>query len=408
MKYLVMECHPGYAVLLDEDGRFLKAANLQYEIGQTVYDPVLMKETPEKQRHTVRWISSGVAAIAACILLFFGIGYYQNYIQLYSSIYLTINPKVQMDLNRQGTVVELTGTNEDGKKLLEGYDGRGKDKVTVADELIDRAIEMGFLAEGGQVSFSIDSPDDVLFQEYGTELRTEVMEHLDGRIAVTLEIVNHKNAEKEEGQESAFSQQTSSQPAVTSSSSSEPAQPTVTPPTSSGSTGYDDTDYGPNNDGVTDYTPPASSTPPPADTDYGPGNDGVTDYTPPASSTPAPADTDYGPGNDGVTDYTPPASSTPAPADTDYGPGNDGVTDYTPPASSAPPPADTDYGPGNDGVTDYTPPASSAPAPADTDYGPNNDGVTDYTDGNTDYDPDNGDDDDDDDNNDWDDDEDDD
>ncbi len=52
MSYLVMECHPGYAVLLDEEGRFLKAANLRYEIGQTVYDPVLMKETPERQRHT--------------------------------------------------------------------------------------------------------------------------------------------------------------------------------------------------------------------------------------------------------------------------------------------------------------------------------------------------------------------
>ena len=51
MSYLVMECHPGYAVLLDEEGRFLKAANLRYETGQTVYDPVLMKETPERQRH---------------------------------------------------------------------------------------------------------------------------------------------------------------------------------------------------------------------------------------------------------------------------------------------------------------------------------------------------------------------
>ena len=50
-----------------------------------------------------------------------------------------------MDLNRRGTVVELTGTNEDGEVLLDGYDGRGKDKVTVADELIDRAIDMGFL-----------------------------------------------------------------------------------------------------------------------------------------------------------------------------------------------------------------------------------------------------------------------
>ena len=69
MNYLVMECHPGYAVLLDEEGRFLKAANLRYETGQTVYDSVLMKETPERQRHTVRWISSGIAAIAACLSL---------------------------------------------------------------------------------------------------------------------------------------------------------------------------------------------------------------------------------------------------------------------------------------------------------------------------------------------------
>ena len=97
MSYLVMECHPGYAVLLDEEGRFLKAANLRYEIGQTVYDPVLMKETPEKKRHTIRWGSSGIAAIAACFLLFFGFSYYQNYVQPYSSIYLTINPEVQMD-----------------------------------------------------------------------------------------------------------------------------------------------------------------------------------------------------------------------------------------------------------------------------------------------------------------------
>ena len=192
MSYLVMECHPGYAVLLDEEGRFLKAANLRYKTGQTVYNPVLMKEVPEKQ-HISRWIRSGIAAIAACFLLFFGFSYYQNYMQPYSSIYLTINPEVQMDLNRQGTVVRLAGTNEDGEILLEGYDGKGKDKVTVAGELIDRAIEQGFLSEGGQVSFSIDSPDDALFEEYGMELRTKVTEHLNGRITITIEIINHKD-----------------------------------------------------------------------------------------------------------------------------------------------------------------------------------------------------------------------
>ena len=292
MSYLVMECHPGYAVLLDEEGRFLKAANLRYEVGQTVYDPVLMKETAERQRRTMRWISSGIAAIAACFLLFFGIHYYQKYLQPYSSIYLTITPTVQMDLNRQGTVVRLTGINEDGKALLEGYDSKGKDKVTVADELIDRAIEMGFLSEGGQVSFSIDSPDDALFQEYGTELRTKVTEHLDGRITITIEITNHQDGQGQESPENSSSstpsQPSSSQPESTLPSSPEPSRPGNVPPTSSGSTDYDDTDYDLNDNNSTNYVPPSTSTPP-ADTDYDPGSDGVTDYTD--------GNTDYDPDN---------------------------------------------------------------------------------------------------------------
>ena len=69
------------------------------------------------------------------------------------------------------------------------------------------------------------------------------------------------------------------------------------------------TDYGPENDGVTDYG---------ADTDYGPNNDGVTDYG---------ADTDYGPDNDGVTDY-----------------GNDGASNYGDDGA-------TNYG--DDGATNY-------------------------------------------------------
>ena len=261
MSYLVMECHPGYAVLLDEEGRFFKAANLQYEVGQRVYDPVLMREEPQKQSHTIRWIGGAVAAIAACLLLVFGIGYYQNYLQPYSSIYLTINPEVQMDLNRQGTVVDLTGTNEDGEKLLEGYDGKGKDKVTVADELIDRAIAMGFLSEGGQISFSIDSPDEAMFQEYGMQLRTQVEEYLDGRMTVMIEIVNYQNGQREEAPEEVS---TTTTPLVTTTppaTTTTPPQttpattPAAPPPATSPSTGYGNTDYGPGSDGDSGYSP---------------------------------------------------------------------------------------------------------------------------------------------------------
>ncbi|MEM0530755.1 hypothetical protein WGC32_10510 [Zongyangia sp. HA2173] len=260
MSYLVMECHPGYAVLLDEEGRFFKAANLQYEVGQRVYDPVLMREEPQKQSHTIRWIGGAVAAIAACLLLVFGIGYYQNYLQPYSSIYLTINPEVQMDLNRQGTVVDLTGTNEDGEKLLEGYDGKGKDKVTVADELIDRAIAMGFLSEGGQISFSIDSPDEAMFQEYGMQLRTQVEEYLDGRMTVMIEIVNYQNGQGEEAPEEVSTTTplvTTTPPATTTTppQTTPATTPAAPPPATSPNTGYGNTDYGPGSDGDSGYSP---------------------------------------------------------------------------------------------------------------------------------------------------------
>ena len=310
MKYIVMECHPSYAVLLDEEGRFLKAANLHYETGQTIYNPVLMKEDPPRQS-ILRRATGGLAAAAACFLLLIGLRYYQNNMRVYSSIYLTINPEIQMDLNRKGEVIHLSGTNEDGRELLDGYDGKGKDKAAVTDELIDRAIEMGFLSEGGQISFSIDAPDETLIQEYGAELSSEVSRYLEGRFTITVEIINYQTGESESIQETTASPDTQE----TSAPASPPEQETAP--------AADDTDYGPNNDGVTDY----------GDTDYGPNNDGVTNYD----------DTDYGPNNDGVTNYD----------DTDYGPNNDGVTDYTAPAEAAPAPPAEDSGDSGYGDSSY-------------------------------------------------------
>ena len=301
MKYMVMECHTGYAVLLDEEGRFWKAADLHYEVGQTVENPLLMKQPqPSGRRRITRLVSSTVAAAAACLFLIFGFSYYQNYLRIYSSIYLSINPEVQMDLNRYGNVVRLTGTNEDGAKLLEGYSGRGKDKLTVADELIDRAIEMGFLSEGGQVSFFIDSPEDALFQEYGTELRAEINEHLDGRITITIEIVNYQNTPE------------------TESSVSETAAPPSAAPS----------------DGVTDYAPADDTEDDYGDTDYGPENDDDADDSAPVPAASSPA--------------VPSPSAPAAPAAESTPPDHtDGDTDYEPENAAAPVPDDDAAGDGD-------------------------------------------------------------
>ena len=279
MNYLVLECHPGYAILLDPEGRFVRAANLRYQVGQRVRDPVLMREQAPRTRHTVRWIGAALATAAACLLLFFGFHSYQNYWQVFSSIHLTINPAVQMDLNRQGTVVRVTGTNPDGEQLVEGYSGRGKDKVTVADELIDRAIEMGVLSEGGRVSFAIDSPDETLFEQYGIELRTEVENHLAGRMSVIIEIVPYQTKSSDQPQET--------EPPVSTAPPTIPQQPQ--PQSPENDSDYDD---GSGSNGASDY----------GNTADGPSQSTPAVTTPPVSNAPAPADTDYGTGNGGVTD----------------------------------------------------------------------------------------------------------
>ena len=330
MSYMVMECHPGYVILLDEEGRFLKAANLHYEVGQTVYDPILLRQTREKR--SWRWIGGGIGAVAACFLLFFGWSYYQNYMMPYSSIYLSINPQVCMELNRQGTVIRLTGTNDDGKTLLEGYDGKGKDKNTVAGELIDRAVEMGFLSEGGRVSFSIDAPDELLFQEYGVELRSEVTEHLEGRMVVAVEIVDYKQ-EVPPDADSAAGSLTPQQPA-----SSHPDYGT-----------YDGSDYG------TDYDEDHQDGDAPQNsTDY--GTDYGTDYR---ADDGAYSGSDYG--SDDQADEDEQNSS-------DYG------SDYQEKNAS-------DYG------ADYQ--EKTASDYSGSDYRSRDDDSTDYQDGSTDYDPDN-------------------
>ncbi len=323
MKYIVMECHPSYAVLLDEEGRFVKAANLHYETGQTVCEPVLMREEPVKQRNRLRWARSGFAAVAACFLLLIGLNYYRSTLTAYSSIYLTINPEVQMDLNRKGAVIRLEGINEDGAALLEDYEYEGKDKITVADELIDRAIDMGFLSEGGQVSFSIDAPDEALVQKYGEELQTEVLKHLENRYTITVEVVNHQTGETESSQKTQGAQETQSTQ-ETPVSQDVPESITV-PVAPEGGSDYGDTDYGPDSDGATDYS----------DTDYGPDSDGDTAYTPPAEPAAPPAQNENASNyDDGGSSYS---SSNYDDSSSDY---DDGSSSYS----------SSDY---DDGSSDY-------------------------------------------------------
>ena len=290
MKYLVMETHPAYAVLLDESGRFLKAANLHYQVGDTVQDIIELRP-PQTRRRSFGRPLAGIAGLAACLCLAF-FGYYQPNFMAYGTLRIQINPDVEMTVSRTERVLGLTGLNEDGQDLIAGYSYQGKTRETATDELVERAIEMGYLSDGDTISITVSSSDTQWQAREEEQIQTQLEERYGETIVIQLSAGDAADQQPDPGQE---------QTEVVV-----PVAPQV--PASGGSSGqssgtgtgaaHDDTDYGPNADGVTDYD----------DTDYGPNADGITDYD----------DTDYGPNADGVTDYT----------DTDYGPYSDGVTDY--------------------------------------------------------------------------------
>ena len=283
------------------------------------------------------------------------------------TVLLSVNPEIEMDYDDLGNVVALTGRNQEAQTLLAsytGYEGR-------LGELVDEINALGYFdaTVGGHeknIILKLERgsayPSDQFLNELAEAVRLVVETDQIGSQPVTLDQDDYDDAYGDKGYINASAAQSilSTQlgrddlqfvekeydlddgeyevefvldgveyeyevNAYTGKVTEMDAE----------FQDYDDTDYGPGSDGITDYGITDYD-----DTDYGPNNDGVTDYD----------DTDYGPNADGITDYD----------DTDYGPNADGITDYD----------DTDYGPNADGITDYD----------DTDYGPNADGITDYDD----------------------------
>lgn len=183
MKYMVMECHPGYAVVLGEDGQFQKVANLNYQVGQLV-DTVVAAQQPKTS--TVRkWVITSVS-VAACLSVMI-IAAWQMLWMPYGSIRIQINPEVQLTVNRMDDVVALEAINADGAVLIEGYDYKWKDMKVVSDELADRAVEMGYLADGGTIHVKVDSKHNAWKTNAQTVITEELEIHLGGGIVIELD-----------------------------------------------------------------------------------------------------------------------------------------------------------------------------------------------------------------------------
>mgnify|MGYP005892098931 FL=1 len=147
MTYLVMECHPSYAIVLDNEGRMIKAANMGYQEGQVVGE-IIARQTPKAP---ILFRLAPLAAAACLCLAVLGGGAYGAYGMPYGTVEVRINPDVKMSVSYMDRVVGLEGVNEDGKKLIDQVSYKGRNSEYMTGILVERAMEMGYLTEGGTI-----------------------------------------------------------------------------------------------------------------------------------------------------------------------------------------------------------------------------------------------------------------
>ena len=184
MEYLVMECGLSYAVVMDQDGRILKIPNLGYTVGQSLKDVVLLPERPVRQQVLHKRIARWGTMVACLCLLLLGSWVWQSPI---GTVRMQINPDVQLSVNRFDRVVALEGLNEDGTALIDGYRAYGQEMKTVSDELADRAMELGYLSAGGQITLTVDSEKGDWKTAAEELLLLELDIHFEHRVTVTVD-----------------------------------------------------------------------------------------------------------------------------------------------------------------------------------------------------------------------------
>lgn len=194
MSYLVMECGLSYAVVLDEAGRFLKAANLGYQVGQTL-DHVLLLE--EKKQPTLRQRMVPLAAAAACLCLMLLVSVEFFFLPV-GSVRMQINPEVRMEVNRVNQVIGLEGLNQDGNHLIDGYGYRWKSVEEVSNDLADRAMEMGFLTDGGSIGLTAESDND----DWNANTVHAILAELENHLGSKVELVDGALPEEEDSSQS--------------------------------------------------------------------------------------------------------------------------------------------------------------------------------------------------------------
>lgn len=188
MTYIVMEIKTSYAVILDEDGKFYYAANMNYQVGEKIENPFILNVDEKIEKHTLISYIYKLLPATLVLCLIFGFNIYNS--SVLASFILKINPEVKITIDHKNHVKNIIANNNDGFYLIQNYDYNQKNYKIVTEELINRAMELGYLNENGTVSIKMMTSG---MEELGNELNLALDHSLKNDYNIEIHIYTYED-----------------------------------------------------------------------------------------------------------------------------------------------------------------------------------------------------------------------
>lgn len=153
-KGIIMEIDERSLTMLTPEGEFLRAKkqDLYYEVGQEIYFSPFQEEERKKFWSFAifnKLTGKSYAAMAmAAVLIIALVSFipFSNHNQVYAYMSIDVNPSIELGVNDQLEVVELTGYNESGKQVIKTIRNWEEQSLNdVMEQIITVIKDQGYL-----------------------------------------------------------------------------------------------------------------------------------------------------------------------------------------------------------------------------------------------------------------------
>ncbi len=130
------------------------------------------------RRSGFHYIARALSATAACLVVWM-IAFYMIQLRTDATIYLDVNPSVELQINRREKVILARAANPDGEVILDNMDLKNTDLDIAMNAILGSMVRHGYLSEAENlILLSVDSRDTGRAEELQKRLTTDIDECL--------------------------------------------------------------------------------------------------------------------------------------------------------------------------------------------------------------------------------------